>query len=277
MQTIGDITTVPNFSEDIYPENYEVETVKGLLIVATEAELRAAPNLLYCTVDIYPHPVNQLIKGECTPENYAHALARLEHAESSSPTADHLAREVRSSQALQESVAALQAERERLNDLVHGDTTKRNAAWMEYLNLRKQIRRLAAEGRTDTVEQAELVARAINIASVHHFDAPSPTFDDIIAERDRTIVNMQGTIDELVRQASALRQQGSDAAMEAQGRVAELEAERKAILVAHEAMRGLMDGYRGDARDVREEVTRLRRVLHKHDISADASGEEFDG
>lgn len=38
-----------------------------------------------------------------------------------------------------------------------------------------------------------------------------------IAERDRTIVNMQGTINELVRQADALRQQASDAAMEIEG------------------------------------------------------------
>jgi hypothetical protein len=61
---------------------------------------RAASNLLCTTVDIYPHPVNGLVAGECTPENYAHALARLAHAEEVSPTADHLAREVRSSQAL---------------------------------------------------------------------------------------------------------------------------------------------------------------------------------
>ena len=83
-------------SED-YPS---LEEFKGILITANEATLRAASNLLCCTVDIYPHPVNELIKGECTPENYAHAMARLAHAEASSPTADHLACEVRSSQAL---------------------------------------------------------------------------------------------------------------------------------------------------------------------------------
>lgn len=60
-------------------------------------------NLLCTTVDIYPHPVNGLVAGECTPENYAHALARLAHAE------DHLAREVRSSQALADSNRALEA------------------------------------------------------------------------------------------------------------------------------------------------------------------------
>ena len=70
------------------------ETVKGILITTDEATLRAASNLLCATVDIYPHPVNGLVAGECTPENYAHALARLAHAE------DHLARAVRSSQAL---------------------------------------------------------------------------------------------------------------------------------------------------------------------------------
>ena len=66
----------------------------GILITADDETLRAASNLLCATVDIYPHPVNGLVAGECTPENYAHALARLAHAE------DHLAREVRSSQAL---------------------------------------------------------------------------------------------------------------------------------------------------------------------------------
>jgi len=70
-----------------------VNTVYGILITADDDTLRAASNLLCTTVDIYPHPVKELIKGECTPENYAHALARLAHAEAASPTADHLARE----------------------------------------------------------------------------------------------------------------------------------------------------------------------------------------
>lgn len=70
------------------------QIVHGILIVADDETLRAASNLLYATVDIYPHPVNGLVASECTPENYAHALARLAHTE------DHLAREVRSSQAL---------------------------------------------------------------------------------------------------------------------------------------------------------------------------------
>lgn len=70
------------------------QIVHGILIVADDETLRAASNLLYATVDIYPYPVNGLVASECTPENYAHALARLAHTE------DHLAREVRSSQAL---------------------------------------------------------------------------------------------------------------------------------------------------------------------------------
>lgn len=61
------------------------------VLVNTEAK---AIGMIGTTVDIYPHPVNGLVAGECTPENYAHALARLAHTE------DHLAREVRSSQAL---------------------------------------------------------------------------------------------------------------------------------------------------------------------------------
>jgi len=67
----------------------------ALVIKVADAEaVKHASNLLCATVDIYPHPVDGLRLGECTPENYAHALARLAHAE------DHLAREVRSSQAL---------------------------------------------------------------------------------------------------------------------------------------------------------------------------------
>lgn len=91
-------------SED-YPS---LEEFTGILITADEATLRAASNLLCCTVDIYPHPVNELIAGECTPENYAHAMARLAHAEAATPMADHLAREVRSSQALSTRVKELE-------------------------------------------------------------------------------------------------------------------------------------------------------------------------
>ena len=118
------------------------ETVTGILIIANDDTLRAAGGLLYATVDIYPHPVDGLAPGQCTPENYAHALARLAHAE------DHLAREVRSSQAL---------------------------------------------------------------------------------------------------------------------------------IVVHEGLRTLNDGYAVETKELRDEVKRLRRALHKHDISADTSGEEFDG
>ena len=86
----------------------------GILITADDETLRAASDLLCATVDIYPHPVNGLVAGECTPENYAHALARLAHAEEVSPTADHLAREVRSSQAL---AAALEETQTRIAEL----------------------------------------------------------------------------------------------------------------------------------------------------------------
>ena len=120
----------------------------GILITSDDETLRAASNLLYATVDIDPHPVNGLVAGECTPENYAHALARLAHAEEVSPTADHLAREVRSSQAL---------------------------------------------------------------------------------------------------------------------------------MVVNDGLRLMNDGYHTEAQDLRAEVKRLRRVLHKHGISADTSGEECDG
>lgn len=81
------------------------------VLVNTEAK---AIGMIGTTVDIYPHPVNGLVAGECTPEHYAHALARLAHAEEVSPTADHLAREVRSSQAL---AAALETAQARISEL----------------------------------------------------------------------------------------------------------------------------------------------------------------
>ena len=86
-----------------HPRQVAMTPIIGILITADDETLRAASNLLCATVDIYPHPVNGLVAGECTPENYAHALARLAHAE------DHLAREVRSSQALADSNRALEA------------------------------------------------------------------------------------------------------------------------------------------------------------------------
>jgi len=127
-----------------------VTFTRGLLITADDDTLRAASNLLCATVDIYPHPVNGLVRGECTPENYAHALARLAHAE------DHLAREVRSSQAL--------AERSQHYQGLLADTAK----------------------------------------------AMSARIAELEADRDRTIVNMQGTIDELVRQLDAAKVEASE-------------------------------------------------------------------
>ena len=86
-----------------HPRQVAMTPITGILITTDDETLRAASNLPCATVDIYPHPVNGLVAGECTPENYAHALARLAHAE------DHLAREVRSSQALADSNRALEA------------------------------------------------------------------------------------------------------------------------------------------------------------------------
>lgn len=90
--TVGTIHICENYRSDAPVELTEVQ---GILISTGDKETHEAMcNLISSTVDIYPHPVNGLVAGECTPENYAHALARLAHAE------DHLAREVRSSQAL---------------------------------------------------------------------------------------------------------------------------------------------------------------------------------
>lgn len=105
LHSIGHHQILADASLDDRPSRFT-----GILITADEATLRAASNLLCATVDIYPHPVNELVAGECTPENYAHAMARLAHAEASSPTADHLSREVRSSQALIENLATLEAQ-----------------------------------------------------------------------------------------------------------------------------------------------------------------------
>jgi CRISPR/Cas system-associated endonuclease Cas1 len=92
LHTVGTIHICENYRADAPVELTEIQ---GILISTGDKETHEAMcNLLSSTVDIYPHPVNGLVAGECTPENYAHALARLAHAE------DHLAREVRSSQAL---------------------------------------------------------------------------------------------------------------------------------------------------------------------------------
>ena len=101
LHTIGTIHICENYRSDAPVELTEVQ---GILISTGDKETHEAMcNLISSTVDIYPHPVNGLVAGECTPENYAHALARLAHAE------DHLAREVRSSQALADSNRALEA------------------------------------------------------------------------------------------------------------------------------------------------------------------------
>jgi hypothetical protein len=101
LTTVGTITICENHPQE-FQDDLVYETVNGIIITADDETLRAASNLLCTTVDIYPHPVNGLVVGECTPENYAHALARLAHAE------DHLAREVRSSQVLAVKVSDLE-------------------------------------------------------------------------------------------------------------------------------------------------------------------------
>lgn len=129
LHTIGTMTMVSNFSDTTDPEAYELETVQGILITSSDEEThRAAANFLFATVDIYPHPVNGLVAGECTPENYAHALARLAHTE------DHLAREVRSSQALAAALETAQAHIAELTQLLaiaEGSATKYEQKYLE--------------------------------------------------------------------------------------------------------------------------------------------------
>jgi hypothetical protein len=106
LHSIGLHHILPDGNNDHDNETIEdrLQEFNGFFITTDDETLRAASNLLYATVDIYPHPVNGLVAGECTPENYAHALARLAHAE------DHLAREVRSSQALAVALEDVQAQ-----------------------------------------------------------------------------------------------------------------------------------------------------------------------
>ena len=161
--TVGTIHICENYRSDAPVELTEVQ---GILISTGDKETHEAMcNLISSTVDIYPHPVNGLVAGECTPENYAHALARLAHAE------DHLAREVRSSQAL----------------LSARSNQARDAAWSEYLDLRKQIRKVVAEGRTDSEEQRTLVARALSLARLHNFDPPTRALEEAQARIDLAV------------------------------------------------------------------------------------------
>ena len=212
MRITGTLTTTGTFHIcENYPQEFHddlhIESTAGIFITADDETLRAASNLPCATVDIYPHPVNGLVAGECTPENYAHALARLAHAE------DHLAREVRSSQALtmlHTNMCAiadraateandLRVEVKRLRRVLHkhdisADTSgeecddgARDAAWSEYLVLRKQIRKVAAEGRTDSEEQRTLVARALDIARLHNFDSPTRALEEAQARIDLAV------------------------------------------------------------------------------------------
>ncbi len=208
LHTIGNITICENHPQDFH-DDLNFDNVQGILIATGDKETHEAMcNLLAATVDIYPHPVNGLVAGECTPENYAHALARLAHAEEVSPTADHLAREVRSSQALMvvneglrlmndgyhAEVQDLRTEVKRLRRMLHkhnisadtsgeeNDEGARDSAWAEYLDLRKQIRKAAAEDRADSEEQHTLVARALDIARLHNFDPPTRALEEAQAQ-----------------------------------------------------------------------------------------------
>ena len=143
LHTIGSITICENYPQEFH-DDLNFETVQGILITSNDEEThRAASNLLCATVDIYQHPVNGLVAGECTPENYAHALARLAHTE------EHLAREVRSSQALAAALEAAQASIGELTSLVS-----------EYRKNRELHRQLLAiaEGSAAKYEQKYLDA-----------------------------------------------------------------------------------------------------------------------
>ena len=91
MRITGTITS--SFS-DVVIEGVMVR----IRVNATPEQVDAMP----ATVDIYPHAEFLPANMECTPENFAHCLARLAHAE------DNLAREVRSSQALATQVRDLE-------------------------------------------------------------------------------------------------------------------------------------------------------------------------
>ena len=320
LQTIGDITTCEHNTDPRGPE-YDFQHLKGIIITTDNDDtLRAASNLLCATVDIYPHPVDGLQPGECTPERYAHALARLAHTE------DHLTREVRSSQATaqvqknlerhcremgvinrqySEELAALKVmndnngkallaahleamDAECRKQLAEQEATKA-AAWAEYLNLRQQIREAPEADKT------ALVARCLEHAREYDLDPTTLeledarrtiavldqkialTFKDIadaehviflitreneelraglhdtaaLLDRsqahERTITNMQGTINELVRQNDDLRA-ANDAHLVSRHALAAKQAEQERLMTAyrvqyHEADRALRQAY----------------------------------
>ena len=136
------------------------------VLVNTEAK---AIGMIGTTVDIYPHPVNGLVAGECTPENYAHALARLAHTE------DHLARETRSSQALAVALEKLQAEHDALAGIAHDLRTtlvtaealaagvrREAAAWLRILDAPPYFYGLSYESIARCIESGldpEVIAR----------------------------------------------------------------------------------------------------------------------
>jgi len=245
IRSIGDHDICENYPQEFH-DDLNFDAVKGIVITCGDDTLRSASNLLCATVDIYPHPVDGLQPGECTPENYAHALARLAHAE------DHLAREVRSSQAAHDIIrrleatakerAASDAEEARRSELA---ADAKSAAWIKYLDLRKQIRRAAEEKRPDADVHA-LVNEALTLAHAHDLDPTTLELEEArrtIDERERTITNMQGTINELVRQNDDLRA-ANDAHLVSRHALAAKQAEQERLMTAyrvkyHEADRAL--------------------------------------
>lgn len=246
VHTIGGITICDHNTDPHGPE-YDFQHIKGIIITTDDDDaLRAASNLLCATVDIYPHPVDPAVLGHCTPQNYAHALARLAHAE------DHLAREARSSQAAHDIIrrleatakerAASDAEEARRSELA---ADAKSAAWIKYLDLRKQIRRAAEEKRPDADVHA-LVNEALTLAHAHDLDPTTLELEEArrtIDERERTITNMQGTINELVRQNDDLRA-ANDAHLVSRHALAAKQAEQERLMTAyrvqyHEADRAL--------------------------------------
>jgi hypothetical protein len=251
VHTIGGITICDHNTDPHGPE-YDFQHIKGIIITTDDDDaLRAASNLLCATVDIYPHPVDPAVLGHCTPQNYAHALARLAHAE------DHLAREVRSSQSLARSLkdaeALITAIKADLQARVASDAEEarrrelaadaKAAAWVKYLDLRRQIRETPED---DDATIRALVHKALSISGEHDLDPTTLELEEArrtIDERERTITNMQGTINELVRQNDDLRA-ANDAHLVSRHALAAKQAEQERLMTAyrvqyHEADRAL--------------------------------------
>lgn len=262
LSTVGTITTCSNYPQEFH-DDLNFETAHGLVIVADNDTLRAASNLLCATVDIYPHAEFLPANMECTPENFAHCLARLAHAE------DHLAREVRSSQALAAQVERLEAAaKDRANSDAE-DARRREleadtkaAAWVEYTSLRRQLREA-----TDEVVKMDLAGRISAIGRTHNFDPPTRALEALQVQYDALRMQHDAAVALWIERETAFTaSQNAGGALQAQHTaLLAKQAEQERLMTAyrvkyHEADRALMVA-RGDVDALGEALADTKAIL----------------